>query len=81
MFDVICPKGWCRWFVHVNILNYLDGIDWMAWPGAGGVSWRHRTVDPYAVHFSTGSQIPVVDFRGRSDTHDIEEHLNETRKG
>ena len=81
MFDAICPKGWCRWFVHVNILNYLDGIDRLAWPSAGGVGWRHRTVDPYAVHFSTGSHIPMVDFRGRSDTHDIEGHLNETRKG
>lgn len=63
MFDAICPKSWCRWFVHVNILNYLDGIDWLAWPGGGGISWRHRTVDPYAVHFSNGSHIPMVDFR------------------
>ena len=63
MFDAICPKGWCRWFVHVNILNYLDGIDRLAWPGVGGVSWRHRTVDAYAVHFSNGSHIPMVDFR------------------
>lgn len=63
MFDVICPARWCRWIVHVSILNYLDGISWLAWPMEGGVSWRHRTIDPYSVHYSTDTHIPIIDLR------------------
>jgi hypothetical protein len=63
MFDVICPARWCRWIAHVSILNYLDGISWLAWPVEGGVSWRHRTIDPYSVHYSADTHIPVIDLR------------------
>lgn len=63
MFDAICPKGWCRWMVHMNILNYLDGIGRLGWPKTGGVVWQHRTIDPYACQLSAGSRIPMVDFR------------------
>lgn len=70
MFDAICPKGWCRWIAHVSILNYLDGISWLAWPVEGGVSWRHRTIDPYACQLSAGSRIPMVDFScGHIESH------------
>lgn len=63
IFDVICPTRWCRWITHISILNYLDGISWLAWPVEGGVSWRHRTIDPYSVHYSTDTHIPVIDLR------------------
>lgn len=63
MFDVICPARWCRWIAHVSILNYLDDISWLAWPVEGGVSWQHRTIDPYPVHYSTDTHIPVIDLR------------------
>lgn len=63
MFDVICPARWCRWIAHVSILNYLDGISWLAWPVEGGVNWRHRTIDPYSVHYSADTHIPVIDLR------------------
>ena len=63
MFDVICPTRWCRWITHISILNYLDGISWLAWPVEGGVSWRHRTIDPHSVHYSTDTHIPVIDLR------------------
>lgn len=63
MFDVICPARWCRWIAHISILNYLDGISWLAWPVEGGVSWRHRTIDSYSVHYSTDTHIPVIDLR------------------
>jgi hypothetical protein len=63
MFDVICPARWCRWIAHVSILNYLDDISWLAWPVEGGVSWQHRTIDPYSVHYSTDTHIPVIDLR------------------
>ena len=44
-------------------MNYLDGISWLAWPVEGGVSWRHRTIDPYFVHYSTDTHIPIIDLR------------------
>lgn len=62
MFDAVCPKEWCRWIAHVSILQYLDGIGRLGWPEAGGIVWRHRTIEPYAYYRSIGSRVPVVDF-------------------
>lgn len=63
MFDAVCPKKWCRWIANISILQYLDGIGRLGWPETGGIIWRHRTIEPYVYHFSTGSRIPVVYFR------------------
>lgn len=63
MFDAVCPKEWCRWIANISILQYLDGISRLAWPEEGGVCWRHRTIEPYAYHFSIGSRVPVVYFQ------------------